>query len=109
MINYNDDLTQRSIKQNDIIKVERPIEYETVFERKEEILDEAEKRYLRDVIRPFRDRTKSIAKYQRNENMYQNIKIELNDDYIILPDFKNDVMYKNMKLGKEYTLKELKL
>lgn len=44
LVNYNDDLTSKfKIKLNDIIKVERPVKYETVFERKEEILNEAEK------------------------------------------------------------------
>lgn len=46
----------------DIVKVERPT-YETVFERKEEILDETEKRYLKQVIRPFRDRVEYIQKF----------------------------------------------
>lgn len=31
------------LQENDIVKVERPVKYETVFERKEEILDEVEK------------------------------------------------------------------
>lgn len=37
---FNDDVS--------IIKVERPVKYETMFERKEEILDEVEKKYLAD-------------------------------------------------------------
>ena len=35
---FNDDVS--------IVKVERPVKYETIFERKEEILDEVEKKYL---------------------------------------------------------------
>ena len=45
-----------------IIKIEEPT-YQTVYEVKQEILDEAEKRYLRGVIRPFRDKVKYIKKY----------------------------------------------
>lgn len=50
------------VRENDIVKVERPVKYETVFERKEEILDETEKRYLTSVIKPFRHKIKSIEK-----------------------------------------------
>ena len=42
-----------------IIKIEEP-EYTTVYEYKPEILDEVEKRYLRGVIRPFRDNVEII-------------------------------------------------
>ena len=45
---FNDDVS--------IAKVERPVKYETMFERKEEILDEVEKKYLADVVRPFRSK-----------------------------------------------------
>lgn len=40
---FNDDVS--------IVKVERPVKYETMFERKEEILDEVEKKYSADVVR----------------------------------------------------------
>lgn len=66
---YNEDLTRgyKEHRETDIIKVERPVRYETVFKRKEEILDEAEKRYLRDVIRPFRKQVKTISKVIKKE------------------------------------------
>ncbi len=90
-----------------IIKIEEPT-YTTVYEHKEEILDEAEKRYLSNVIGPFRDKIKYISKYHSSaideECVY--IHIQNNPD-IILPYFKEDSMYKGMELGKEYTLKEL--
>lgn len=91
----------------DIVKVERPIQYETMFERKEEILDETEKRYLSNVIRPFRDKIECIKKgsYAR-----EFIKIYIKEDEpIILPYFEKGSMYKGMKKNKEYTLKELGL
>lgn len=95
-----------------IVKVERPVKYETVFERKEEVLDVAEKRYLSGVIRPFRDKVKYIVKYDnpliKTEKEYLRIKI-MNDADINFPYFEKDFMYKGMKESKEYTLKELGL
>lgn len=94
-----------------IVKVERPIKYETVFERKEEILDKTEKEYLANVIRPFRHKIKTIEKTTRisgSSLCYLNILLE-NNDMANLPDFKKNSMYKGMEVNKEYTLKELGL
>lgn len=91
----------------DIVKVERPIQYETMFERKEEILDETEKRYLANIIRPFRGKVETIKKVAGNKEY---ISIELKDEASIdFPYFKEDTMYKGMTKDKEYTLKELGL
>ena len=88
-----------------IIKIEEPT-YKTVYEHKAEILDEAEKRYLRGVIRPFRDRVKYIEK--RNISRGDYIRIMIQDTNICdLPYFEKDTMYKGMKLYRHYTLKEL--
>ena len=100
---FNDDVS--------IVKVERPTQYETVFERKEEILDETEKRYLASVIRPFRNKVKNIVKngdpFMRGKEF---LRIELeNDDYADFPYFEKGTMYKGMKEDKKYTLKELGL
>ncbi len=94
-----------------IVKVERPVKYETVFERKEEILDKTEKEYLANVIRPFRHKIKTIEKTTRISDSslcYLNILLE-NNDMANLPDFKKNSMYKGMEVNKEYTLKELGL
>ena len=94
-----------------IIKIEEP-EYKTVYEAKLEILDEAEKRYLRGVIRPFKDKVKTIKKYVYSSgNATIDIRIESskNSWLIELPPFKKGEMYKNMEDGKEYTLEELGL
>lgn len=91
-----------------IIKIEEP-KYTTVYE-KTEILDKKEKRYLRNVIRPFRDRVRSIVKHESIDYAGKSyIGIDLKDYYWVLPDFKSDEMYKNMKERKPYTLKELGL
>ena len=92
----------------DIVKVERPT-YTTLFERKEEILDEAEKRYLRGVIRPFRDRITSVKLYDVDKNTAYLIFDMKDDDSFSLPNFKIGTMYKNMELRESYTLEELGL
>ena len=84
-----------------------------------DILDKKEKEYLQNVIKPFRDRVKYITK-QNYTNGYDYISISvsypINDcfdcfgtDSLFLPVFKSGTMYNNMKVGKNYTLKELGL
>ncbi len=106
--NFRDDLTNKDGKEYDIVKVERPIiQYETLFERKKEILDETEKKYLASVIRPFRNKVEAIRKEACNKEF---ISIELKDEASInFPYFKKGTMYKGMKKHKKYTLKELGL
>ena len=87
-------------------------EHVDVLERElkkyESILDTAEKRYLKNVIRPFKDRVISIIKENDFGDDY--IKIELkNGDIAILPNFAKGTMYKGMRSEKKYTLKELEL
>lgn len=78
----------------------------------EPILDDKEKEYIRNVIKPFRH----IVKYIRKQGSCSNsdkefIGICLNggNTPIFFPYFDQGTMYKNMKLGKNYTLKELGL
>lgn len=77
------------------------------------ILDEIEKKYLRNIIKPFRDRVIYIKKNKLHDkyfiviNIYSDFTIE-KTDYIDLPFFKND-MYKGMEVGKNYTLEALGL
>ena len=81
-------------------------------EESTEILDEAEKRYLRGVIRPFRDSVKSIEKFifsTGDAKITIKIKSSENFWYISLPPFEKYKMYKNMEEDKEYTLEELGL
>jgi hypothetical protein len=92
-----------------IVKVERPIHYETVFERKEEILDKTEKRYLASVIKPFRDKVKCIYKRQEWSNNKEFIHISLKEDTLDLPYFKKGTMYKGMEIDRNYKLEELNL
>lgn len=92
-----------------IVKVERPTHYKTVFERKEEVLDETERKYLADVIRPFRDKVKYIYKGQEWGNINEFIHIELKKDALDLPYFTAGTMYKGMETDRNYTLEELGL
>lgn len=100
---FNDDVS--------IVKVERPAQYETVFERKEEILDETEKRYLASVIKPFKNKIETIEKTIKigdSSLCYLNMLLK-NNDMANLPDFKKNSMYKGMEVNRKYTLKELGL
>lgn len=109
--NYNNKLERNDYDDLDIVKVERPVKYETVFERKEEVLDEVEKRYLASVIKPFRDKVKYIMKYNNPSRLgkeYLRISI-IDDAEINFPDFKKDFMYKGMEAYRSYTLEELGL
>lgn len=102
----------------EILKIERIGQngWYTVYEKESEILDEKEKEYLSNVIKPFKNRILGIIKETtacvspvRIEKMEQ-IVIKVKNEYsIIMPVFKINTMYKKMKPGKEYSLKELGL
>lgn len=92
----------------EIVKIEEPT-YETVYEYKPEILDEAEKRYLRGVIRPFRNEIICICKIASGGEDKEFIQINMKGDVINLPYFIKKLMYKGMKPNKNYTLEELSL
>lgn len=96
---FNDDVS--------IVKVERPIKYETVFERKKEILDEAEKKYLAEVIRPFRKDIMFISKIGFDGEEFLKIDFKRPANSFSLPFFEKNSMYKGMKVDQKYTLKEL--
>lgn len=91
-----------------VLKVERQVNYETIYEYKE-ILDKEEKEYLRNVIKPFRNKVSYIARCSTFESDQQYISIKLSDDIICLPYFKKDTMYKGMEVERKYTLEELGL
>ena len=81
-----------------------------------QILDDAEKRYLKGVIRPFRGRAVFVKKiYHIGYTVgYEQIIIRVKSIATLiadipLPFFKKGEMYKGMKLNREYTLEELGL
>ena len=76
---------------------------------KEPILDEVERKYLSDVIRPFRKKVDTISKFH-TANTMQYIYFQMKDkNGWTLPLFKKGTMYKGMVQGKHYTLDELGL
>ena len=77
----------------------------------EEKLDNVEKRYIKDFIRPFRDDIRYIKKISTLYTLKEQIRILYYKNgitgEILLPPFPKNSMYKGMKLDKEYTLEEL--
>lgn len=80
---------------------------------KKPILDDIERRYLSNIIKPFRDRVVSIIKYDDYDRCeYIVIKYRNINGYtgrMYFPAFEKDTMYKGMKANKKYTLEELGL
>lgn len=85
---------------------------------KKPILDKVEKRYLSDVIRPFRGKykftiIKNAASMKCSDKEKECICIRLSNDEgndsILLPYFNAGEMYKGMKVDEKYSLEELGL
>lgn len=82
-----------------------------------QILTDDEKRYLSNVIEPFRDRVSGITKCiipNYNDKgfifiLLRSIEMCKDYDYISLPLFDIGTKYRGMKIDKEYTLEELGL
>lgn len=81
------------------LKQTRPDNYKI-----EGILDEKEKEYLSNIVKPFRNKVKHIKKVSCTDEY---IKIVLSGEVINLPLFEKDTMYKGMENNKNYTLEEL--
>lgn len=78
-------------------------------EYKEPILKEDERKYLSDVIRPFKKEVATISKFNTFDGR-QCIYIELKDKRgCFLPYFPKGTMYKGMEDEGYYSLKELGL
>ena len=77
-------------------------------EYKPEPLDYVEKKYLSEVIRPFRKEVTTIKKIEDPAGG-EYISILLKDNGMCLPCFKKDTMYKGLELEKRYTPEELGL
>ena len=110
---YRNDEDLEGFKDNDgiegkIIKIEEP-EYTTVYELKKEILDEKEKEYLSNVIRPFRDKVLYIVKKRNGVGIYYILFVMKEDIAFSFPNFEENTMYRGMKVDKEYSLEELGL
>ena len=83
----------------EVLKIERigTNGWYTVYEKETEILDEKEKEYLNNLIKPFKNEVKYITKNAFNDNSYFiNISCYSITNNFCLPNFKKDKMYKNM-------------
>ena len=73
-------------------------------------LDEVEKEYLSNIIKPFRDRVENVEKCDSGIEHGEYITIRIRDDVPIeLPIFEKNTLYQNMETYIEYTLEELGL
>lgn len=78
-------------------------------EDKKEILDDVERRYLWNIIKPFRDKVTTISKNLDWKWKKPFICIRLKKEVSIsLPYFRGG-MYEGMEANKKYTLEELGL
>ena len=75
------------------------------------ILTEQERRYLSSVIKPFRGKVQHISKLtgKNGEYICIDIRFDWEEDSILLPKFAAGTLYKGMRIGIEYTLRELGL
>ena len=76
----------------------------TIHENK--ILDEVEKEYLYNIVKPFKNKVEYIVKHQEGANEYISIVVR-EEISTFLPNFKKGTMYKGMELDRKYTLEEL--
>lgn len=80
-----------------------------------DVLDKVEKKYLKSIIIPFKDRVEYIEKKSIGTLYFiaipiKSIALDCSIETIYLPYFKPESkMYEGMELNKEYTLKELGL
>lgn len=78
--------------------------------KKEHLLDKAERKYLRNLLAPFRNEVEGIELENRFEQIeYVSLAIHTYNDWIYLPSFKKGEMYAKLEINREYTLEELRL
>lgn len=78
-----------------------------------DILDKTERKYLKAIIKPFRDKVTGIIKVSTScgEKSYISIRLgnAMFDDRVNLPYFNSNSMYLKMETGRMYHLDELGL
>jgi len=101
----NGELLRKLKKDKKIKNISIEVEYE------ENILDDIEKKYLKNIIKPFIDEVDYITKWKNLYDEEYSIIITLdNYETITLPSFPIDSkMYVGMEPDKEYSLKDLKI
>ena len=92
------------------VKKENKRETRLMKNIEEQILDDAERKYLSAVCKPFASSIMYIKKIQIADEGGQFIRIRFcNYDCTDLPIFEEGAMYKGMEADKEYTPEELGL
>ena len=76
---------------------------------REPLLKPEEKKYLREVIRPFRKEVESIKKQTDSLRYRDFIRIQVGDDYLTFPQFAKGTKYKGLEYDKTYKPEELGL
>lgn len=122
---FNDNLECKFVENYNILAIYKPIyrgdsiravrdyirykkEPNWTWKKDEYILDKEERRYLRNIIRPFKEKVLCIRKEKRLDLSF--IRIECTENETInLPFFKTGDYYKNMLDDKNYTIQDLKL
>lgn len=86
------------------------------LEIKKPILNDSEKDYLENILRPFKDRIVYVEKIKAGDLNYEYIGFKIiyedhryPDNWCYLPYFRKGTMYKNMEPDKHYSLDELEL
>lgn len=96
------------IKNSELTATDWEIYHEPILE----VLDETERKYLENVIRPFKDKVLWIRKQKcgsRPSCCFLVIGLKNAITNIWLPPFKANSMYLNMEFNKHYTIEELDL
>ena len=87
--------------------------YQISIDKTHSVLDDVEKRYLRNIIKPFKKQVKYIRKCRKLSGPKEYISIayvdSTGDNVLNFPDFKANKMYQGMKIDKLYKLEELGL
>lgn len=74
------------------------------------ILDKTERKYLKAVLRPFRNRVARVTKLKFPGCSDYSLRVDLEDgDSLSFPNFPAGTMYNGMELYHEYTLEELRI
>lgn len=74
--------------------------------KKSQILSDEERKYLSEVIKPYRNFVTALCKRQAHDKEYIAIWAMT---YYLIPDFDAGTMYKGMEIDRAYTPKELGL
>ena len=91
------------------VVLDRSATIKLVVEYNTEILDEIEKRYLENLLRPFKNRDVKVKKCEHFGDEYLYIYIDDYSNEMYFPEFRKGTMYKGMKKDYEYTIEELNL